>query len=160
MCTRHAEHIRNTLNSYDERMTTLIAESEAEVIANINAGVRLGRYDSVPGWIYYIHNDGTIKIGYSTNVTNRMRQYPPTAELLAVEPGTKELERKRHHHFHVYLAHGREWFRDTPEIRTWIDTLRDEYGDPSHMAYTFREANTRKQVTVPRGYRGVKRTAA
>src|SRR5690606_1209348 len=41
-----------------------------------------------PGWIYYVHTDGKVKIGYSTDITRRLRAYPPGSEVLAVHPGT------------------------------------------------------------------------
>lgn len=127
------DHAKAAHNAY-ARMTEANAAAATE---KVDAGLRLDRGERAPGWIYYIEIDSTIKIGYTANVYTRMRAYPPTAKLLAVEPGTRNIERARHSIFGVHLAHGREWFNDHPDIRTWIATLRDEYGDPSHMAYTY-----------------------
>jgi len=88
-----------------------------------------------PGSVYYIALDGLIKIGYSQDVTARMRAYPPTATLLAVEPGSKSVERKRHQRFGKFLAKGREWFTDDPELRAWTDELVAEHGTADHLAH-------------------------
>lgn len=77
----------------------------------------------VPGWVYYLLIGDTIKIGYTKDLTTRLTAYPPTAQLLAAEPGTLKTERERHSRFAVHLTHGREWFRDHPDIRAWIATL-------------------------------------
>lgn len=129
-------HIGLVLAAADRAETEKRQQREA-LEAKIEAGVRLSEHETAPGWIYYIRTDDTIKIGYAANVSRRMRSYPPTAELMAVEPGTRKLEAARHDHFHAYLAHGREWFRDVTEIREWIDTLVTEYGKPDDMAYRY-----------------------
>lgn len=56
-----------------------------------------------PGFVYYIRMDDLIKIGYATNIANRMRAYPPSAELLAAHPGTEKLEREIHLEFKTSL---------------------------------------------------------
>lgn len=83
------------------------------------------------GWVYYLAIGDLIKIGYATNVRNRMRSYPPNAQLLAVEPGNKTLERTRHQQFDTHLRRGREWFADVAELRTWIHGVREEHGNPA-----------------------------
>lgn len=150
LCTVHAHVVRDGIAAHDqnvaERDEAWAAErgQRLQVAAEkIDAGIRLEHNDITPGWIYYLLIGDTIKIGYTTHVNTRMRAYPPNAQLLAVEPGTKRLERDRHIHFDAHLSRGREWFRDAPEIRTWTDTLIAEYGDPSHMAYTFTKARGR-----------------
>lgn len=95
-----------------------------------------------PGFVYYLRNGDLIKIGYAKNVFLRMAHYPPNAELLAVEPGSKALERARHGQFNHYLRYGREWFREGPELTEWVDRIRDpetlwehtyEYSQPRRM---------------------------
>ncbi len=90
------------------------------------------------GWVYYLLIGDLIKIGFASNVRKRLRSYPPNAELLAVEPGDRALEKRRHQQFDEHLQRGREWFADVDEIRAWISDVRNEHGDPrlhaSHMA--------------------------
>lgn len=161
ICEAHARIAHRAWQEILDLQTSAHAEVQAtlkQTAEKINAGVRLTKGDLVPGWVYYIQIDDTIKIGYAKNVATRMRSYAPTARLLAVEPGTKTLEHTRHDHFHAYLAHGREWFRDVTELRDWIDTLINEYGNPHRMAYHYTTPNT--QVVGSRNNRGVKKTAA
>lgn len=78
-----------------------------------------------PGFVYYARMGDLVKIGYARNVSLRMGQYPPNAELLAVEPGSKATERERHGWFTHYLRFGREWFYEGPELVAWIEKVRD-----------------------------------
>jgi hypothetical protein len=78
------------------------------------------------GVVYFIQSgkDGPIKIGWSQDVGRRMSELQvanalPLA-LLGVTPGTMETESE----FHARFAHLRmkaEWFKDSPEIRDFIE---------------------------------------
>lgn len=76
------------------------------------------------GWVYYIQVGELIKVGHTKALHERIRAYPPDATLLAIEPGTRKLEQERHSRFHAHLKHGREWFADAEEVRSWIDQVR------------------------------------
>ena len=91
-----------------------------------------------PGWIYYLLVGDRIKIGYSTDVKRRLRQYPPDSPLLALHPGTKTLEHDMHVKFAGCKAAGREWFLDTPEIRQHITQVINDFGEPDHARYEHR----------------------
>jgi hypothetical protein len=73
--------------------------------------------------VYYVQVDAAIKIGTSTDIARRMRDYPPHARLLCTEPGGFTLEAKRHRQFNEYLRSGKEWFHPGPRLRTHIDAL-------------------------------------
>lgn len=154
ICIHHARLVTQRVTKIDGEHATNaaaeIVETRERIEADIDNGIRINRDLGVPGWIYYIQVDDTIKIGYAKNVANRMRAYPPSAKLLAVEPGTKKLEAARHGHFHYCLAHGREWFRIEGDLTTWIEELRAEYGAPDHMAYTYRTPEDKRGRPVPR----------
>jgi len=92
-----------------------------------------------PGFVYYIRMDNLIKIGYAKDVSTRMRAYPPTAELLAVHPGTKQVEREMHQQFHAFLRRGREWFEPHDTVMRHIDGVREKFGDPTRFAYQYRK---------------------
>lgn len=111
---------------------------------------------SAPGFIYFALIDGQIKVGYAAEVKKRMRSYPPTAELLAVHPGTKDLERQLHQQFRAHLMRGREWFKDCDEIRAYCTQTVTTFGDPARYAYHFREA---RPVAVLRPKGGVRHVA-
>ena len=89
------------------------------------------------GLVYYIRINGQIKIGYTADLRQRSRNYPPGSELLAVEPGTLYTERDRHQQFHRSLARGREWFTPTPDLLDHIDDLAKEYGIPTDLMHEF-----------------------
>lgn len=95
-----------------------------------------------PGFLYYIRMDDLIKIGYAKDVTQRMRAYPPSAELLAMHPGTKQLEREMHDQFHAFLRRGREWFAPHEQVMAHIATVRERFGDPTPFAYAYTKAKT------------------
>jgi hypothetical protein len=93
-----------------------------------------------PGFVYYIRMDDLIKIGYARDISRRMRAYPPSAELLAAHPGTEKLEREIHQDFEAFLRRGREWFAPHETLMRRVAEVRSAFGDPSSMAYKYREA--------------------
>lgn len=107
-----------------------------------------------PGWIYYLHIDGKVKIGYTTDIVKRMRSYPPSSPLLGVHPGTPELERQMHEQFRGSLIQGREWFRPDGDLLAHCERVRAQYGDPARFEYRARAPHETRQVTKPRAWRG------
>ena len=77
----------------------------------------------MPGYVYYIRTGGRIKIGHTVNLGRRLSQYPPDIEVLFVQVGAKDLERSEHLRFRAYLAEGREWFQDRPEVSDVIEEM-------------------------------------
>jgi hypothetical protein len=99
------------------------------------------------GIVYYLRINGTVKIGYTTNLTRRSRAYPPGSELLAVEPGTPDTEKERHQQFRNYLTRGREWFVEAPAILDHTERLRGLYGLPSALMHNYTKHHTAKGST-------------
>lgn len=99
------------------------------------AALRQGR----DGFVYYLRVGERIKVGYSADVKRRMRQYPPTSQLLAVEPGDLALERSRHQQFAGSRADGREWFHPTVDLLEHVEQLVTEHGEPKRFAHHFRK---------------------
>lgn len=73
---------------------------------------------SSSGVVYYIRTCCRIKIGHTIDLTRRMAELSPD-EILATEPGDRELERARHQQFAAYRVRG-EWFRDSPALAAHI----------------------------------------
>ncbi len=72
--------------------------------------------------VYYGAKGDLIKIGYSGQVRARMAHLG--CELLATEPGGRELERRRHQQFATERVTPRqEWFRPTPTLLAHIRDL-------------------------------------
>lgn len=91
-----------------------------------------------PGYVYYVEVGERIKVGYSVDVRRRMRAYPPGSVLLAVEPGSPDLERQRHRELAGCLLDGREWFRPDGVVLRQVAKVVDQHGDPSRFAHHYR----------------------
>lgn len=72
--------------------------------------------------VYYVRFCCRIKIGTTTNLTNRMLHIPHDS-ILATEPGGESVERMRHYQFEQY-AIGGEWFKMAPPLLAHIRSLR------------------------------------
>lgn len=80
--------------------------------------------------VYYIgvKGDDHVKIGTTKNLTARLKSLSTARAdgdrlvVLATEPGTYDLEQKRHAQFAGSRVHG-EWFTLTPELQEHIDRL-------------------------------------
>lgn len=88
------------------------------------------------GTIYFIRSGGYIKIGWTSNLKNRMRGYLPDTTLLAVKPGTRRDENRIHKRFAHLTTHGREWFPLAPQITEYIAQVVREHGEPPHVDFS------------------------
>lgn len=136
MCEEHAWQVWATLDAVRENDATWekarndLAELEAQQslearnkAKDLNSTWKGQRWIE-PGWIYYLLVGDRIKIGYTKDVGQRMKQYPPTSELLATHPGTPKIEREMHHKFLHLLANGREWFTVADDLMAHIEHVR------------------------------------
>lgn len=80
--------------------------------------------------VYYLRVGDLVKVGYSFELQQRLRQYPPDAEVLAVEPGDEQLEQQRHRDLRNNLARGREWYHPTKEVMQHIAHIIEQHGPP------------------------------
>lgn len=74
--------------------------------------------------VYYVRVGKYIKIGTAIRLDERLKCYPPDAELLATEPGHYQTEARRLTEFHEYLAARREWFLPGKRLMAHIEGLR------------------------------------
>lgn len=72
--------------------------------------------------------DGTIKIGYSSNLTNRIAAHGGWRTLLAVRSGTRDDEQAIHERLAASVARGREYYHRTPEVLAFVNELRAPLG--------------------------------
>jgi hypothetical protein len=77
----------------------------------------------IPGVVYYIRVGELIKIGYTRDLDQRLRAYPPDAELLATEIGNELIEQAGHAQFGDLLAARAEWFHPGPALLAHIEAL-------------------------------------
>lgn len=94
----------------------LVCEGHADEIAT-----QVRRRKSVPahkadGWIYYLLLDGKLKIGWTANLAQRLKSYPPHAVMVLDHPGTRADERDLHRSLAPSRIVGREWYSKTPEV--------------------------------------------
>lgn len=99
------------------------------------------------GFVYAIRVGGFVKIGWTSDLEKRMRQYPPDSALLAVMPGQRVDEKRVHDRLATHRAHGREWFALTPPVMEWIRAITAKHGAPAQPDWSARP------VAVPMPYR-------
>ena len=68
--------------------------------------------------------EGMVKIGFSNDLRRRIREYPPTARLLAVEHGSRRLERQRLEQFYEYRTARKEWHKPGSKLMAHIQELQ------------------------------------
>lgn len=68
--------------------------------------------------VYYIRFRDTVKIGTSIDVASRLKLHP-WEELVAIEPGGRKVEQRRHKALQAHRVDG-EWFELTDEVREYI----------------------------------------
>ena len=78
--------------------------------------------------VYYLVTLGHIKIGHSSDVSDRLRKYPSDYHLLATEPGAMPLEQRRLRQFKKWKSHRKEYFSPGPPLIDHINQLRSAQG--------------------------------
>ena len=92
--------------------------------------VSLGAALPLRGRVYYVRKGERFKIGYTEWLRARMLKLRPD-ELLAVEPGGRDLETRRHHMFADERITPRgEWFRPSERLILHIYACRDAHPVP------------------------------
>lgn len=87
--------------------------------------------------VYYVRIHNYIKIGYTTNVRARMSQLrvDSLSDVLATEPGGKDLELSRHKQFADLRIGARENFKADKRLMAHIEAVRDFHGEPNITTY-------------------------
>lgn len=86
--------------------------------------------------VYYALREGLVKIGTTTGLAHRMSALD-IDRVLAIEPGSEDVERRRHAQFAGFHAY-REWFHPGEELIAHTDVLRRLYGLPDFTKRTAR----------------------
>lgn len=105
-------------------------EREAAAQAVLDA-LKPGTFGDAPGGVvYYIRRGKYVKIGTTTNLKQRMRDLMPD-EVLAVEPGSYDLESTLHAQFaQIRLSPSMEYFELTEKLQAHIAAVIEEHGPP------------------------------
>ena len=140
VCPEHAALMWKTFEEHtSEAHRRVIRGDHREAAAEIRAGeaatkTRKRITSNRPGSIYYLRVGDRVKIGFTTDLYQRMMQYPPNSELLALHPGTPALEKEMHQDFSRHLADGREWFHPNPELDAHIQKVQAKYPNTTTIA--------------------------
>lgn len=108
------------------------------------------------GFIYFLLSDNLVKIGWASDLDERMKAYSPGARILAVMPGTKADETRMHHKFADLKGNRREWFTYHPRIMEQVEQIVTEHGDPPR---DLNEPMVTKRIVGPRLNRPTQRRA-
>lgn len=86
---------------------------------------------SANGVVYYVRIRGYVKIGVTANLRHRMLNLrADQQQILAVEPGGRDLERQRHREFAEERHGRREDFDLSDRLKHHIAIVRMTHGEP------------------------------
>lgn len=108
-----------------------------------------GRSPEAPGDIYFVRVNGLIKVGWTTDLHQRVRSYGPGAELLAHYDGFRCDEANLHKQLTPARVKGREWYADSDILAMYITETLTKHGPPSFttVAWTDHDKPTVKPKT-------------
>lgn len=86
------------------------------------------RRQATDGHIYFVRLNGLIKVGWSSDIHERLRAYGPDVEVIVIYPGTRNDETTLHRQFRPVLARGREWYEDHQILHDYAMKMRREQG--------------------------------
>lgn len=149
-----AESYRREVEELRAEIKTLIGLTPAE---------RHWRARGTPtdGTIYALLSGYNVKIGWTgRDLQDRLREYPPSTQLLVHFPGIRGDETRIKRKFAHLRTHGNEWFPYAPQVTEWIDQMVREHGDPDPditcgpAKYQTPRPHSQQPVVKPRQWRG------
>lgn len=123
VCWRHSLQIWERVQTrHLESAGDAISTPPAEDLVAKRAEERKRRtkVSLTPGVIYILALDEKIKVGWTSNLEQRMQSYPPHSRLLIWFDGTRADERDLHRTLRQSLVAGREWYSRTPQVLEFI----------------------------------------
>jgi len=140
ICREHAAQAWKAFEDVEPESYKRVIRGEAFEVAaeqrEAHAAAKRRKIDNSrrPGSIYYVQIADRVKIGFTTDLYQRMMHYPPHSVLLALHPGTPALERQMHQQFSVHLADGREWFHPNEELTAHMAAVNAKYPNTPTIA--------------------------
>lgn len=101
------------------------------------------------GTVYFVQVGAHIKIGWTSDLEKRMKQYPPNSVLLAAHPGTRKDETRMHRRFAASRTHGREWYALVPSLLHHIEAVKAEHGAPATVSFGAQPVTIPQSRPVP-----------
>lgn len=109
------------------------------------------------GTIYALLSGYNVKIGWTgRDLQDRLREYPPSTQLLVHFPGKRGDETRIKRQFAHLRTHGNEWFPYAPLVTEWVEQMIREHGNPDATItcgpakYTTPRPHATKQTVKPR----------
>ena len=99
------------------------------------------------GHIYFLLSDSIVKIGWTSDLERRLKEYSPGARVLAVMPGTRKDETRLHRKFAHLRTNRSEWFAYSPQVMEEVERIVKEHGGPPRE---LNEPVTTKRIVGPR----------
>ena len=127
---------RNIHERADRVARTKLAQKD-ETIAHLRRWLQEERRPERPkpqrperGHIYFLLSDNAVKIGWTSDLEQRMKSYSPGTKILAVMPGARKDETRLHRKFAHLRTNRREWFAYSPQVMEEVERIVKEHGDP------------------------------
>lgn len=108
---------------------------------------RAKRKAAAEGHIYFLLSDNAVKIGWTSDLEQRMKSYSPGTKILAVMPGARKDETRLHRKFSHLRTNRREWFAYSPQVMEEVERVVREHGEPPRE---LNEPVTTKRIVGPR----------
>lgn len=118
-------------------------------------------YEPIPisesaGVVYFIRVGDLIKVGFSSDLSRRMKAYPPDAEVLAYYSGSFAEEQQTHQLLSAHRAKRREWYHPTPEVMAAVEDAKARQAQepqptPEQVAHnkTMRDVFSKRWHDIP-----------
>lgn len=108
---------------------------------------KVKRPTDTEGQVYFLQSDNAVKIGWTSDLEQRMKSYSPGAKILAVMPGTRKDETRLHRKFAHLRTNRREWFAYSPQVMEEVGRIVKEHGEPPR---DLNEPMTTAKIVGPR----------
>lgn len=141
LCRQHQgvfiEDLRSAVQEPEDRYDEWLRDTAHEALATVAHAERAQREAArrAASLVYFVQRDGFVKIGYSSDLKQRMQQIStgssliegmtvgPVDLLATIEDAGEETERWLHQRF-GHLRIGGEWFLPDDDLRSFISGLK------------------------------------
>lgn len=135
VCSTHGSTIWRTMNQIwkDPEIQAEMRAADARYNEAVETRERIteARSRSDAETIYFIRQNGLIKVGWTSQPGARFKAYGPNVEILCHYPGTRQDETHLHRQLRPSLAKGREWYHDDDVLELFVKNAIARHGPPT-----------------------------
>jgi hypothetical protein len=136
ICFKHAYSVFKLLDGSLNNVHAVLKPKPEAPTAKDERDARRKEAYAAQRQVYYIRIGDHIKIGFTQNMQERMLGLRvDLIDVLATEPGGRDVERERHKQFAHLRVGNRENFKKDPDLLTHIAKVRREHGKPRITGY-------------------------